>query len=238
MTDKVKFIHSKTVILRRKTSCCAKIIDLLFYCSIIDLIGTDTPRFSTKDLRHLMINKIYISCEPKDSSVKHLSGSMTTTVNDYVTYIENKLANNKIYRGILGNEFHGDITEEYISEEIKYKILDSTLTILLISPDMKAADGDERTQWIPWEILYSLTPTLRFDKVMRSNAVIAVILPDKSGDYSYFNKLSTFKILSENIKGGYIPIVKWRQLIYNFDKCIQLVYERKERTHSVYRNVE
>lgn len=73
---------------------------------------------------------------------------------------------------------------------------------------------------------------------MRSNAVIAVILPDKSGDYSYFNKLSTFKILSENIKGGYIPIVKWRQLIYNFDKCIQLAYERKERTHSVYRNVE
>ena len=185
-----------------------------------------------------MINKIFVSYRAKDTAVKHLPNSQQTNVNDYVAYMENKLARDIVHKGFQDNDILDGMTDDHIFDEIKYRILDSTLTIVLISPNMKDQELSESSQWIPWEILYSLTPNLRFDKAARANAVLAVILPDKSGNYSYYNKLSTFKILSENIRKGYIPVVKWRQLAYNFEKCIQFAFDRKERINNVYRWVE
>ncbi len=42
--------------------------------------------------------------------------------------------------------------------------------------------------------------------------VLGVILPDKNNSYSYYNSMKKFKILEENIKADYVPIVKWEDL--------------------------
>lgn len=52
-------------------------------------------------------------------------------------------------------------------------------------------DKKERDQWIPWEVSYSLKETSRQDKngnavTSHTNAMIAVILPDRSNKYDYY----------------------------------------------------
>ena len=50
---------------------------------------------------------------------------------------------------------------------------------------------EDKEQWIPWEISYSLKETSRKNKnedpvTSHSNAMIAVVLPDENGSYSYY----------------------------------------------------
>lgn len=50
---------------------------------------------------------------------------------------------------------------------------------------------NDRDQWIPWEVSYALKETSRRNKngdsiISHSNAMIAVVLPDSAGSYSYY----------------------------------------------------
>jgi hypothetical protein len=162
--------------------------------------------------------KVFVSYKHNDNSVKNLTGYHDNTVRDYVDYLMDKT--------------------------LKDKIHDSSITLVLISPDMK-----DPYQWIPWEISYSLKEITRKDKTSHTNGMLAVVLPDVNGNYDYFieNKscncraLKTgilFQILNKNMfnandlqsgncnvcnsnfysgDSSYITSVKWRDFISNKD---------------------
>ena len=107
---------------------------------------------------------------------------------------------------------------------------DSSLTIILISPNMKEPNTWEKSQWIPWEISYSIRKTTRGYYTSQRNAVLAVVLPDKHGNYNYYKSMRLFSILQANIVNGYIPVVSWDDFKYDCDKYIDKAYEAQKNT--------
>lgn len=168
-----------------------------------------------------MGRKIFVSYKYWDSDV-YVVPNITVgvpKVMDYVSWLEKKFTerSDHIYKGEHDDEDLSFKSEDYIWSSLKDKIYDSSITIVLISPNMKEKYKWERSQWIPWEISHSLRETTRSNFKRHSNAVLAVILPDKYNNYDYYDSLNKFEILSENIKCGYIPIVKLDLFKYNCD---------------------
>ncbi len=88
----------------------------------------------------------------------------------------------------MGEGSDEDLTgysDDYIYEHLKDKIYPTSLTIVLISPEMKVPHRYDKSQWIPWEIYYSIYQAYRQGRVSHTNAILAVVLPDKYGSYSY-----------------------------------------------------
>lgn len=74
---------------------------------------------------------------------------------------------------------------------MKNRIYDSSVTVVFISPNIRESGKADRDQWIPWEISYSLKEISRKTKTgksvtSKSNAMVAVVLPDSNGSYSYY----------------------------------------------------
>lgn len=167
-----------------------------------------------------MGHKIFISYKYSDSNVLKITNNIfhTDTVRDYVNKLEEYFdKTDNIYKGESDNEDLSQLTEEQIWAQLKDRIYDSTVTIVMISPNMKEFTP-ERDQWIPWEVSYSLKEVSRKNKSgnevkSSSNAIIALTLPDRNGSYTYYitdnkccqdtcrtlhtNRL--FKILSDNM---------------------------------------
>jgi len=158
-----------------------------------------------------MGRKIFVSYKYKDSDVRELPGvAYSTWVCDYVDYLKKYvLSPDDIYKGEKSDEDISSWGDGAIWEHLKDKIYDSSMTIVLISPNMKEPNRWQRSQWIPWEIAYSLRNTPRKGRTSHNNAVLAVILPDRSGSYSYYNKNDLFPIIRENIDIGYIEVTRW-----------------------------
>jgi hypothetical protein len=136
-----------------------------------------------------MGKKIFVSYKYADTDVCPLYYNQPAKVRDYVDIIEKYLdKTDDIYKGESAKEDLSDLSEEAIWKRLKDRIYDSTVTIVLISPNMKEHQRRDRSQWIPWEISYSLKEIERADRVSRSNAVFAVVLPDRNGSYEYFIK--------------------------------------------------
>lgn len=140
--------------------------------------------------------KIFISYKYHDDSVYPLNTYLnafpfynsTTTVRDYVDRLESYFDHtNNIYKSESDNT---------IWEKLKDRIFDSSVTIVMISPNMKEAYRSERSQWIPWEISYSLRETTRGDRTSHSNAILAVVLPDRNHQYTYFIESFSYKQLN------------------------------------------
>jgi len=179
-----------------------------------------------------MGRKIFVSYKYKDYDVKSLPGATPPTWPcDYVDYIKNNvLADDDIYKGENSDEDISNWEDYQIWEHLKKKIYDSTVTIVLISPNMKEAGKWQRSQWIPWEISYSLRETTRNDRTSHNNAILAVILPNEKGKYDYYDKNNLFPILKNNIDNGYITVETWEDFVKYPNADIQEAIDSREKT--------
>ena len=149
-----------------------------------------------------MGRKIFISYKYKDNNVKNITGNpglwWNCTVRNYVDVIEETLKDktDHIYKGESDGEDLSQLSEATIWEKLKNRIYDSTLTIIMLSKGMRELYKEEKHQWIPQEISYSLKEISRKDKKgnqvkSRTNALLAVILPDRENSYYYFTYQKT-----------------------------------------------
>lgn len=143
-----------------------------------------------------MGRKIFISYKYADNNVKNIIGTglfSTCTVRDYVDEIEKTLKDktDHIYKGESDGEDLSQLSDDAIWNKLKNRIYDSTLTIIMVSKGMRVSFKEEKHQWIPQEISYSLKEISRKNKngdavKSKTNALLAVILPDMNGNYDYF----------------------------------------------------
>lgn len=147
-----------------------------------------------------MGRKIFVSYKYADNDVKNILGSGywgVCTARNYVDEIEGMLAGtDDIYKGESEGEDLSYLSESTIWEKLKNRIYDSSVTIVLLSKGMKEPFKAEKYQWIPQEISYSLKETPRKNKngdsvTSHTNALLAVVIPDRNGDYSYFTENRT-----------------------------------------------
>ncbi len=139
-----------------------------------------------------MGKKIFVSYKYVDDQVENLVWNTNATVRDYVDKFEEKVdSSDDIYKGESDDEDLSDLEDDTIWEKLKDRIYNSSVTIVFLSPGMKESWKADRDQWIPWEVSYSLKETTRKNKkgesvTSHSNAMLAVVLPDTSGSYSWY----------------------------------------------------
>lgn len=139
-----------------------------------------------------MGKKIFVSYKYADNQVQNLVSGEDSTVRDYVDEFEKKVdSSDDIYKGEHDGEDLSDLADDTIWKKLKDRIYDSSVTIVFISPEMKESGKKDRDQWIPWEVSYSLKETSRKNKngdpiTSHSNAMLAVVLLDKNGSYTYY----------------------------------------------------
>lgn len=166
-----------------------------------------------------MGHKIFVSYKYADDTVANLPGQQNSTVRDYVDELEKYFdSSSHIYKGEKDGEDLSLLEEETIWSKLRDRIFDSTMTVVFISPGMKEAGEKEKNQWIPWEVSFSLRTTTRKNQngdtyTSKPNAMLAVVLPDEKGAYTYFlekkscctstctihHKSKTFEIIAKNM---------------------------------------
>lgn len=181
-----------------------------------------------------MGRKVFVSYKYKDNDVRALPNvTQPTWPCDYVDQIKNQvLSSDDIYKGENSDEDISAWSEDRIWGHLKNKIYDSSVTIVLISPNMKERGKWQRSQWIPWEISYSLRETTRHDRTSHNNAILAVILPNKQGSYEYYDKDDLFPILKSNIENGYIYVVTWDDFVKYPNADIKYAFDNRDQTPS------
>lgn len=92
----------------------------------------------------------------------------------------------KFYRGEDGyTKDLSSYSASYIKETLKEMIRDTSVTILILSPNMK------QSQWMNWELSYSLSEITRNGRVSHSNGVVAVV--QKHSTYGILDGYAWFK---------------------------------------------
>ncbi|WP_455061304.1 TIR domain-containing protein [Prevotella sp.] len=77
-----------------------------------------------------------------------------------------------------------DTSTENIKKNLKDMMFDTSVTIVIISPNMK------ESHWIDWEIEYCLKKISRKDRTSQRNGVVGVIMKSNGG-YDWFKQIQT-----------------------------------------------
>ncbi|MBQ6729646.1 MAG: TIR domain-containing protein [Bacteroidales bacterium] len=173
-----------------------------------------------------MGRKVFVSYKYKDTNVRQIPNitlyeHRRTRVRDYVDILQGLLekVGQNINKGERDGEDMSVLEDSTIQSVLGDKIYDSTITLVLISPNMKDPLLPEIEQWIPWEISYSLREQSREGRTSKTNGVMAIVLPDANNSYGYYMQEHTcpycnnrilytgrlFKILSVNMFNRYFP---------------------------------
>lgn len=196
-----------------------------------------------------MGKKVFVSYKYADSEIMKITRDTykIDTVRDYVDYLEILLGRDNIYKGEHDGEDLSNFTDEWTWTTLKEKIFDSSVTVVLISPNMKNVYKKESEQWIPQEVSYSLKKVSHNGRYSKTNALLYVVLPDSFGNYDYYmnydyytlsityNKNVIFNIMIKNIlnkkqqygTGSYAVTVKWEDFIKDCNLYIDMAVEHQ-----------
>lgn len=154
-----------------------------------------------------------------------------------------------------------DTSTENIKKNLKDMMYDTSVTIVIISPNMK------ESEWIDWEIEYCLKSITRKNRTSHTNGVVGVIMK-YNGDYSWLKTISEkddgcssssydeskmYDIINNNrfnqnpkvyscetcktvnsLTGSYIALVEEETFLANPKKYIDNAYEKSENDASGY----
>lgn len=134
-----------------------------------------------------MGHKVFVSYKFKDTNVRALPGiTPYTWGRDYVDKLKQLLPDNgQVYCGEKGDNDLSGKSDDYIYDHLKKMIWPTTCTIVLISAGMKNPNSYDKSQWIPWEIYYSIREIYTDRGTSHRNGVVGVVIPDKDGNYDY-----------------------------------------------------
>ena len=152
-----------------------------------------------------------------------------------------------------------DSSTENIKENLKDMIYDTSVTIVIISPQIK------ESKWIDWEIEYSLKEISRSDRTSRTNGIIGVI-KKVNNSYSWIVSHSSYEdgckprnidstllydIINNNrynqeppkyicekcktidkLNGSYISLIEQDDFLADPDKYIENAYEKASEIDS------
>lgn len=133
-----------------------------------------------------MGHKVFVSYKYWDFDVQDIYPKTYCTARDYVDMLERRLGKENVYKGEKDGEDLSHLSEATIWERLKGRIYDSSVTIVLISKGMRESGKYDRSQWIPWEVRYSLCEYSKDEVTSHTNGLIYVVLPDENGLYDYF----------------------------------------------------
>lgn len=176
--------------------------------------------------------------------------------NVYISYINDEATNykHKILDRFKGRKYkHSNesyntntkINDDRDEQIILAKNISRTdVTVVLISRSIL------ESEWIPFEVGYSLDLTSEFEKLTTPKGVIGVVIPDKGNDYSYImkkglkgiwlaDKTKLPNVISDNMHNekvlqnkfnvnydSYISVYRWEDFIRDFDNCIAIAYDK------------
>lgn len=151
----------------------------------------------------------------------------------------------KFYRGEDGyTKDLSSYSAPYIKETLKKMIRDTSVTILILSPNMKLS------QWMNWELSYSLSEITRNGRISHSNGVIAVVQKREiygfGSGYDWFMSWNggwdmnkAFELVRANhgnkklyaptsFSSNYIDIVSEDKFLRDPNKYIEEAYEKSQ----------
>lgn len=151
----------------------------------------------------------------------------------------------KFYRGEDGySKDLSSYSAYYIKETLKNMIRDTSVTIVILSPNMKLS------QWMNWELSYSLSEITRGGRTSHANGVIAVVQKQETyglgNGYAWFKNWNgdwnlnlTFELIRKNmynrksfapwiLSSNYIDIVTEDTFLRDPNKYINDAYEKSQ----------